>query len=46
MRSHRGITHIALDVAYVITAHGVIYSDHMSQKYLAKCELVTQLMRI
>jgi hypothetical protein len=24
--------------------HGVIYSEYISQKYLVKCELVTQLM--
>jgi hypothetical protein len=46
VRSHGGVTHIASDVAYVITAHGVIYPQYVSQNYLAKCELVTSLMRI
>jgi hypothetical protein len=35
------VTHITSDVAYVIIVHGVIYSEYVLQKYLAKCELVT-----
>jgi hypothetical protein len=33
-------------VAWIITVHGVIYSKYMSQKYLTKCELVAQIVRI
>jgi hypothetical protein len=39
VRTHGGVTHIASDAAYIIIAHGVIYSEYMSQKYLAKYEL-------
>jgi hypothetical protein len=46
VHSRGGIAHIASDVAWVITAHGVIYSEHMLQKYLEKYELVTRLMCI
>jgi hypothetical protein len=41
VRSRRGMTHIASDMAYVITVQGVLYSKYVSQKYLVKCELVT-----
>jgi hypothetical protein len=46
VRSRRGVSRIASDMAYVIIVHGMIYSKYVSQKYLAKCELVTELMHI
>jgi hypothetical protein len=46
VRSRRGMTCIASDMTYVITVHGVIYSEYISQKYLAKYELVTSFMCI
>jgi hypothetical protein len=41
VHSRGSVTHIASVVTYVITAYGVIYSEYVSQKYLAKCELIT-----
>jgi hypothetical protein len=46
VRSRGGMTCIVSDVSWIITVHGVIYSKYMSQKYLAKCEVVAPLMCI